>query len=312
MGEVELSLLRPREPEALLDEEAFADDEFMPYWAELWPAGSRARAARCPSGSTACASSSSAAASACRRSSRPRAAPRRPRSTGPSRRSSSCARTPPATASSSRRRLADWRTFDGAYDLALAADVLYEERNVEPLARAAATARAGGPARRAGPPARGRVPRPRGRTLAGRGGRRPRLPPHASGSSTSASSAGCLRKRQASSAGVEPGAARRRGAPRASIPGRYDRADARRRAHGDRDALRRRRRDRLRRLPATRAAPRGQRLGRDRRRRHDRRVPDADRSPSGSTSSGPRSRRSASARRWSPAPARTRPRTRCT
>src|SRR5205814_6721403 len=39
VGETELSLLRPRDPEALLDEEAFARDEFMPYWAELWPAG---------------------------------------------------------------------------------------------------------------------------------------------------------------------------------------------------------------------------------------------------------------------------------
>src|SRR5439155_22180674 len=29
---------------------------------------------------------------------------------------------------------ADWRTFDGSFDLALAADVLYEVRNVEPLA----------------------------------------------------------------------------------------------------------------------------------------------------------------------------------
>ena len=28
---------------------------------------------------------------------------------------------------------ADWRAFGGAFDLALAADVLYEERNVEPL-----------------------------------------------------------------------------------------------------------------------------------------------------------------------------------
>jgi predicted nicotinamide N-methyase len=33
----DLRLLRPRDPEALLDEEAFADDEFLPYWAELWP-----------------------------------------------------------------------------------------------------------------------------------------------------------------------------------------------------------------------------------------------------------------------------------
>src|SRR5213082_821919 len=34
-----LELLRPESPEALLDEEAFANDEFLPYWAELWPAG---------------------------------------------------------------------------------------------------------------------------------------------------------------------------------------------------------------------------------------------------------------------------------
>jgi predicted nicotinamide N-methyase len=30
-------------------------------------------------------------------------------------------------------RVADWRAFGGAFDLALAADVLYEARNVEPL-----------------------------------------------------------------------------------------------------------------------------------------------------------------------------------
>ncbi len=33
----ELRLLRPRDPEALLDESAFGEDEFLPYWAELWP-----------------------------------------------------------------------------------------------------------------------------------------------------------------------------------------------------------------------------------------------------------------------------------
>ena len=32
-------LLRPRSPEALLDDHAFEDDEFMPYWADLWPSG---------------------------------------------------------------------------------------------------------------------------------------------------------------------------------------------------------------------------------------------------------------------------------
>ena len=35
----ELSLLRPRDAEALLDEEAFEHEEFLPYWAELWPSG---------------------------------------------------------------------------------------------------------------------------------------------------------------------------------------------------------------------------------------------------------------------------------
>src|SRR6478609_12225246 len=38
VGDVELELLRPAAPDALIDEEAFADDEFLPYWAELWPA----------------------------------------------------------------------------------------------------------------------------------------------------------------------------------------------------------------------------------------------------------------------------------
>ncbi len=35
----DLSVLRPRDSEALLDEHAFERDEFMPYWAELWPSG---------------------------------------------------------------------------------------------------------------------------------------------------------------------------------------------------------------------------------------------------------------------------------
>lgn len=35
----ELEVLRPRDGEALIDEEAFARDERMPYWAELWPSG---------------------------------------------------------------------------------------------------------------------------------------------------------------------------------------------------------------------------------------------------------------------------------
>src|SRR3954470_8285436 len=39
VGGLTLSLLRPGVPDELIDEEAFADDEFLPYWAELWPSG---------------------------------------------------------------------------------------------------------------------------------------------------------------------------------------------------------------------------------------------------------------------------------
>jgi predicted nicotinamide N-methyase len=35
----ELAVLAPRESEALLSEEAFEQEEFLPYWAELWPSG---------------------------------------------------------------------------------------------------------------------------------------------------------------------------------------------------------------------------------------------------------------------------------
>jgi predicted nicotinamide N-methyase len=33
----ELRVLRPRDADALLDEAAFEHEEFLPYWAELWP-----------------------------------------------------------------------------------------------------------------------------------------------------------------------------------------------------------------------------------------------------------------------------------
>jgi predicted nicotinamide N-methyase len=33
----DLRLLRPRDSEALLDEDAFEREEYLPYWAELWP-----------------------------------------------------------------------------------------------------------------------------------------------------------------------------------------------------------------------------------------------------------------------------------
>jgi predicted nicotinamide N-methyase len=35
----ELTLIRPASADALIDEEAFDEDEFLPYWAELWASG---------------------------------------------------------------------------------------------------------------------------------------------------------------------------------------------------------------------------------------------------------------------------------
>jgi predicted nicotinamide N-methyase len=35
----ELALLRPPSADELIDEEAFDEEEFLPYWAELWPSG---------------------------------------------------------------------------------------------------------------------------------------------------------------------------------------------------------------------------------------------------------------------------------
>jgi predicted nicotinamide N-methyase len=134
VGEVELTLVRPAEPESLLDEGAFADDEFMPYWAELWPAGlalahelpERLDGARVVELGCGLGVPSLVAA----------------------------ARGAQVTAvdwaadaiallreNAARNKVsvdavhADWRRFDGSFDLALAADVLYEARNVEPLAR---------------------------------------------------------------------------------------------------------------------------------------------------------------------------------
>ena len=39
LGGRDLVVLRPRDSEALIDEHAFQHEEFLPYWAELWPSG---------------------------------------------------------------------------------------------------------------------------------------------------------------------------------------------------------------------------------------------------------------------------------
>ena len=39
IGGHDLVIRRPDDPEALIDESRFEQDEFLPYWAELWPSG---------------------------------------------------------------------------------------------------------------------------------------------------------------------------------------------------------------------------------------------------------------------------------
>jgi predicted nicotinamide N-methyase len=131
-GGVRLELLRPASPEALIDDEAFADDEFLPYWAELWPAA-LALAEALPS-----------------------VAGRRVVELGcglglPSLVAAAKGATVTATDWSTdaiellrenaarnglvvHAEVRDWREpWDERFDLLLAADVLYERRNVEPV-----------------------------------------------------------------------------------------------------------------------------------------------------------------------------------
>ena len=136
VGEIELSLLRPASPEALLDEEAFENDEFLPYWAELWPAAS-ALAAGLPADlrglrvvELGCGLGVPALVAA--------------------RRGADVVATDWAAAAiellrtNAKRngialhaKLWDWREpWAERFDLALAADVLYERRNVEPVVEA--------------------------------------------------------------------------------------------------------------------------------------------------------------------------------
>jgi predicted nicotinamide N-methyase len=132
IGELELALQRPAEPDALLSEEAFERDEFLPYWAELWPSGlALARALPTALSDTrvvelGCGLGIPALVAAAR---------------GADVLAIDWAEEAVALLRENaarndlqlRAETADWRAFDGAFDLVLAADVLYEARNVAPL-----------------------------------------------------------------------------------------------------------------------------------------------------------------------------------
>jgi predicted nicotinamide N-methyase len=136
VGAVELSLLRPAVPEDLLDEEAFADDEFLPYWAELWPAAS-ALAAALPTDLSAlrvvelgCGLGVPSLLAA-KRGAQVVATDWAPDAIALLRENAERNRI------ILEARIWDWRDpWPDRFDLALAADVLYEQRNVEPVAAA--------------------------------------------------------------------------------------------------------------------------------------------------------------------------------
>ena len=132
VGDVELALLRPSSPEELIDETAFEDDEFLPYWAELWPAAI-ALAAALPEvaglrivelGCGLGVPSLVAAARGAEVTATDWAAD-----------AVELLRENAARNGLELRvEVRDWREpWDERFDLAVAADVLYEQRNVEPL-----------------------------------------------------------------------------------------------------------------------------------------------------------------------------------
>ena len=136
MGAVELSLLRPAVPEDLLDEDAFAHDEFLPYWAELWPAASALAAAlpddlsglRVVELGCGLAVPSLVAAS---RGADVVATDWAPQAIALLHENAE------RNGITVEARVWDWRDpWPERFDLALAADVLYEQRNVEPVAAA--------------------------------------------------------------------------------------------------------------------------------------------------------------------------------
>ncbi|HZQ17045.1 MAG TPA: methyltransferase domain-containing protein [Gaiellaceae bacterium] len=132
VGETELRLRRPASPDALIDEEAFATDEFLPYWAELWPAAlALADALPEVAGLRVCELGCGLGLPSLVAAAR-----------GADVTATDWAREAIVLLRANAERnglvlraeVRDWRERWGErFDLVLAADVLYERRNVEPL-----------------------------------------------------------------------------------------------------------------------------------------------------------------------------------
>jgi predicted nicotinamide N-methyase len=138
IGDEPVHVLRPPLPDALMDECALADDEFMPYWAELWPSGlalAREVAARTLRGARVvelgCGLGVTSIAAA-------RAGGRALATDWSDDALEATAANVAANGAAVETARVDWRAPDelvarGPFELVLAADVLYEARNVELL-----------------------------------------------------------------------------------------------------------------------------------------------------------------------------------
>ena len=140
IGGLALSLVHPPDAEELIDEEAFEHEEFLPVLgravAERRRAGARARRARSSTAGRVlelgCGLALPSIVAALRR--RPRHSP----ATGRPTRCRSRPATPRDNGVELDTRLAAWErpapsSSGGPWPLVVAADVLYERRNVEPL-----------------------------------------------------------------------------------------------------------------------------------------------------------------------------------
>jgi predicted nicotinamide N-methyase len=137
LGRHAITIARPADAEALLDEDRFAHDEFLPYWAEVWPSGialaehvaaldlrgRRVLELGCGLGLPSLVAASGGA-DVLATDWAPEAV-------------DLLGRNAERNAAEVRLAVVDWRTpgalLDDPFDLVLAADVLYEARNVEPL-----------------------------------------------------------------------------------------------------------------------------------------------------------------------------------
>jgi predicted nicotinamide N-methyase len=133
----ELLLLAPRDGDALLSEEAFEHEEFLPYWAELWPSAlalARAVSRRPLTGrrtiELGCGLGLPAIAAA-RAGARVLATDWSPDAVAMTARNAE--RNDLTLATALFRWDADPRALGPPWPLVLASDVLYEQRNVEPL-----------------------------------------------------------------------------------------------------------------------------------------------------------------------------------